>query len=183
MGQCALHIFWTVPDDTTINDIDYFMIYVDEISALNKTSSNNDTLFSLPYVVRSCGPHNISVRILDQCGRMGQPSPTFTVNPELLYNDATCEGKRTVEMLTECKTAMIISLYTCLSSSLCLNSLDWLESCCWISYSLACVYSYWILLHPLVCVGHQAKEVEVNTTRRDTRGVQLLTIIVMCTLY
>ena len=108
MGQCALHIFWTVPDNTATSDIDRFMIYINGIGTLNKTSSNNDTLFSLHYVVRRCGPHNVSVRILDQCGRVGQPSPTIAVNPELLCNDATCEGERTVE--TDCKTTMI-SLY------------------------------------------------------------------------
>jgi hypothetical protein len=105
VGQCTLHISWTVPNNTPTSDIDRFIIYIDGVNSLNKTlsSSNNETLFSVPYVLSSCGPHDISISILDHCGQMGQPSPTLTVSPEPLCDDSTCKGHRGRTAEGDCK--------------------------------------------------------------------------------
>ena len=91
MGQCTLHISWTVPDDTATGDIDRFVIYIDGVNSLNRTSSNNETLFSLPHMLSTCGPRNISIIIVDHCGHMGQPSLTVNVS-EPLCGDSTCKA-------------------------------------------------------------------------------------------
>jgi hypothetical protein len=73
MGQCELDISMTGPDNIAINDTDRFMIYIDD---LNVFTMNNVTSISLP--VSSCAIRNVSVLVVDHCGR--ESSSTVTVS-------------------------------------------------------------------------------------------------------
>lgn len=90
---CTLHISWIVPDDTTINDIKHFMIFIDGVNVHNETNPENATFLSLSYLIRTCTPHNTSVSIVNRCDRVGPSSPTvMTFSPELLVcDDIVCE--------------------------------------------------------------------------------------------
>ena len=93
MRGCSLHISWIIPDNTNISDIIHYVIYIDGVNVHNETNANNETFLSLSYLVRSCGPHNTSVSIVNHCDQAGPPSATINiVSPEpLVCDDIVCE--------------------------------------------------------------------------------------------
>ena len=93
MRGCTLHISWIIPDITAIRDITHFMIYIDGVNVYNQTNSNDEAFLSFSYFVRSCGPHNASVSIVNCCDRAGPLSPTvIIVSPDpVVCEDIVCE--------------------------------------------------------------------------------------------
>lgn len=93
MRGCTLHISWIVPENTPINEVVHFMIFIDEVNIHNETNTKNSTFLSLSYLIRTCTPHTTSVRIINRCGRVGPPSSTIkTASPEpLVCDEEMCE--------------------------------------------------------------------------------------------
>ena len=88
IGMCALNISWTAPDNIALSDIANFMIYVDGRNIRNVTNVTNTSL-PVFYPVNSCTSRNVSVSIVDRCGREG-PSRSTAVNPEPFCDDTAC---------------------------------------------------------------------------------------------
>ena len=60
------------------------MVHLNGTNVINETHSNNQTLILATYPVCSCASHSISVRAVNRCGRVGQSTPSITLNPEPL---------------------------------------------------------------------------------------------------
>ena len=107
-GKCTVHISWITPDNIAISDIKDHVIYIDGVNVLNE-SNTTDTLLSVSYRVRGCAPHNISVGIVNRCGRMGPPSPDVTVSPQpIICEDSVCEVDT-----DNCKCNQAYDIYYC----------------------------------------------------------------------
>ena len=73
-GGCVIQLGWSPPINLDQEDISHYIVYIDGINVLNKTSEDDENLNLIFYPVCSCDVHSVSISAVNSCGHEGQRS-------------------------------------------------------------------------------------------------------------
>ena len=91
-GNCILSVTWKIPSNTMIGDVIGYSVYINGRPNMSIPNNDNATSMLTTYsICGHCSSHNVSVRAINRCDRLGVITPNFTLDSENVSN-STCKA-------------------------------------------------------------------------------------------
>lgn len=92
-NMCAVDLSWELPLTSSSDDVSHFMVTVNN-DTMNETSTTSS------YTMCVCEPHNVTISLVDRCGRISSSTSVITFNTTQPLFECEFETTSTSEPIT-----------------------------------------------------------------------------------